>query len=129
MSRRAILQGLMAGVLGTRSVFGQSRVLSRPAPLAKDAVTHDWPAFLGPTHNAMSTETRLSRRLPPPVVWEFTRGSGYASPAIVGPRLVFTRIAVSFIEASSRFETRCRVSCVRGTCSVIKSHSLNKAFN
>ena len=89
ISRRAILQGLMAGVLGTRAAVGQSRVRSKPAPLAKDAVTHDWTAFLGPTHNAISTETRLSRRLPPPLIWEFTRGSGYASPAIAGARLVF----------------------------------------
>ena len=79
----------MAGVLGTRPVFAQTRVLSKPKPLAKDAVTHDWTAFLGPTHNATSTETRLSRRLPPPLIWEFTRGTGYASPAIAGARLVF----------------------------------------
>src|SRR5258706_2256940 len=89
MSRRAILQGLMAGVLGGRPLFAQSRVLSKPAPLAKDAVAGDWTAFLGPAHNATSPETRLSRRLPPRLVWEFTRGSGYASPAIAGVRLVF----------------------------------------
>ena len=37
----------------------------------------------------MSTETRLSRKLPPPLIWEFTKGTGYASPAIAGDRLVF----------------------------------------
>jgi outer membrane protein assembly factor BamB len=89
ISRRAIFQGLMAGLLGLRHVDAQSRVQSKPRPLAKDAVTHDWPAFLGPTHNAVSTETKLSRRLPPPLIWEFTRGSGYASPAIAGARLVY----------------------------------------
>ena len=89
LPRRAILQGLMAGALGTRAASAQSRVLSKPAPLAKDAVTHDWTAFLGPAHNATSTETRLSRRLPPRLIWEFTKGSGYASPAIAGARLVF----------------------------------------
>jgi outer membrane protein assembly factor BamB len=89
ISRRAIFQGLMAGLLGTRHVLGQSRVLSKPRPLAADAVTHDWPAFLGPTHNAVSTETRLSRRLPAPLIWEFIKGSGYASPAVAGARLVF----------------------------------------
>ena len=52
-------------------------------------MTHDWTAFLGPTHNAISTETKLARRLPPPLIWEFTRGTGYASPAIAGERLVF----------------------------------------
>jgi hypothetical protein len=99
ISRRAIFRGLMAGLLGTRHVHAQSpgrrslgeggRVRSKPRPLAKDAVTHDWTAFLGPTHNAVSTETKLSRRLPPPLIWEFTRGSGYASPAIAGARLVY----------------------------------------
>src|SRR5262245_4352888 len=89
----------MAGLLGTHHVRAQSpgrqslgeggRVRSTPRPLAKDAVTHDWTAFLGPTHNAVSTETKLSRRLPPPLIWEFTRGSGYASPAIAGARLVY----------------------------------------
>src|SRR5688500_10276902 len=89
ISRRAILQGLIANLLRTPPVFGQTRVLSKPKPLAKDAVTHDWTAFLGPTHNAVSTETRLSRTLPPPLIWEFTKGTGYASPAIAGDRLVF----------------------------------------
>jgi outer membrane protein assembly factor BamB len=37
----------------------------------------------------VSTETRLSRTLPPPIVWEFAKGTGYASPAIAGERLVF----------------------------------------
>src|SRR6185436_18850844 len=73
ISRRAIFRGLMAGLLGTRHLHAQSRqspaeggrVRSTPRPLAKDALTHDWTAFLGPTHNAVSTETKLSRRLPP----------------------------------------------------------------
>jgi outer membrane protein assembly factor BamB len=86
ISRRAILQGLMAGAIGARPAFSQSR---KPAPLAQDAVTHDWTAFLGPWHNATSTETRLSRKLPPRLIWEFARGSGYASPAIAGARLVY----------------------------------------
>ena len=89
MSRRAVFERLIAGVLGARAAQAQTRSLSAPRPLAKDAITHDWPAFLGPTHNAISTETRLSRRLPPPLVWEFIRGTGYASPAIAGDRLVF----------------------------------------
>jgi outer membrane protein assembly factor BamB len=89
ISRRAIFEGLFAGVIGLRPAFGQTRVRAKPAPLANDAVTHDWTAFLGPMHNATSTETRLSRRLPPRLIWEFTKGSGYASPAIAGTRLVF----------------------------------------
>jgi outer membrane protein assembly factor BamB len=55
-------------------------------------VTHDWPSFLGPTHNGMSTETRLLRVFPkggPKLVWEMKKGTGYTSPAISGDRLVF----------------------------------------
>jgi outer membrane protein assembly factor BamB len=52
-------------------------------------MTHDWAAFLGPSHNAVSAETMLSRKLPPPLVWEFAKGIGYASPSISGERLVF----------------------------------------
>jgi outer membrane protein assembly factor BamB len=89
MSRRAILHGLIVNAIGARFVSAQTRSLSKPKPLASDAVTHDWTAFLGPTHNAISTETRLSRQPLPPVVWEFTKGTGYASPAIAGERLLF----------------------------------------
>ena len=89
VSRRAVLMGLTGAVFGTRSVVAQTRLVSKPRPLAKDAVTHDWTAFLGPTHNAVSTETRLSRKSPPSLVWEFSKGTGYGSPAIAGERLVF----------------------------------------
>lgn len=64
---------------------------SPPAPLAGDAVTSDWPCLLGPTHNEVSPETRLIREFPkdgPKLVWEMNKGEGYASPAIVGERLV-----------------------------------------
>ena len=78
----------MAHVFAARSE-AQARVHAKPQPLAKDAVTHDWTSFLGPAHNATSTETRLSRTLPPPLVWEFPKGTSYTSPAIAGDRLVF----------------------------------------
>ena len=84
VSRRAVLMGLTGAVFGTRSVFAQTRLISKARPLARDAVTHDWTAFLGPTHNAVSSETRLSRKSPPPLVWEFSKGTGYGSPAIAG---------------------------------------------
>ena len=69
ISRRAILEGLLLNGLSTGVARAQTRTLSTPRPLARDAVTHDWPALLGPTHNAISTETRLSRHLPPPLIW------------------------------------------------------------
>jgi outer membrane protein assembly factor BamB len=88
LSRRALIGALLAGAAGSR-FSAQVRVHAKPKPLAKDAVTHDWVSFLGPTHNGMSTETRLRRALPPPLVWEFAKGTSYASPAIIGERLVF----------------------------------------
>jgi len=63
----------------------------KPKPLPAGAVTHDWTSFLGPTHNGMSTETKLAHTFPkggPKLVWEMTKGTGYSSPAIMGDRLV-----------------------------------------
>ena len=65
---------------------------SKPKPLPPDAVTHDWKSFLGPTHNAISTETKLLPQFPrkgPKLVWEMKTGEGYSSPAIAGNRLVY----------------------------------------
>src|SRR6185295_17195889 len=73
ISRRALLQAFAAQALSAVRVFGQARVLRKPKPLAAGAVTSDWASFLGPSHNAVSRETRLSRVLPPPLVWEFPK--------------------------------------------------------
>lgn len=89
LSRRAMLQLLAAQALAVRPAYGQARLHRAPKPLAPGAVTHDWASFLGPSHNAVSSETPLRRQLPPPLVWELPKGSGYASPAIAGARLVF----------------------------------------
>jgi outer membrane protein assembly factor BamB len=70
-------------------LLAQTRVLGAPKPLSPHAVTDDWPSFLGPTHDAVSSETRLTRTLPPPLVWEFPKGTSYSSPAIVRERLLF----------------------------------------
>lgn len=68
------------------------RFHKKPKPLAKGAVTQDWPWFLGPTHNGVSAETKLSHKFGfsgPPLVWEMKKGTGYSSPSIAGGRLVF----------------------------------------
>src|SRR5918994_644857 len=88
ITRRTLLQALLAQAVPAHA-FAQARVHTKPKPLAKDAVTHDWTPFLGPTHNAVSTETRLSRTLPTPLVWDFSKGTSYASPAVIGDRLLF----------------------------------------
>jgi outer membrane protein assembly factor BamB len=89
ISRRSLLQALAAQAIGARRASGQVRVHRKPKPLPSGAVTSDWPSFLGPSHNSVSTETKLSRVLPPPLVWEIAKGTGYASPAITGDHLVF----------------------------------------
>ncbi|MBX5495762.1 MAG: PQQ-like beta-propeller repeat protein [Bryobacteraceae bacterium] len=68
------------------------RVHGKPKPLPAGAVTHDWKSFLGPTHNAVSSETKLLLDWPdggPKLVWEMKKGTGYSSPAISGDYLVY----------------------------------------
>src|SRR5262245_41316200 len=89
LTRRSLLQALTVQALAAGSAFAQAQVRQKPKPLSKGAATHDWTSFLGPSHNAMSTETKLSRMLPPPLVWELPKGTGYASPAVAADRLVF----------------------------------------
>lgn len=48
----------------------------------------DWPSFLGPRHNGTSLETNLRKSLPPPLLWQHPKGTGYASPAVAEGRLV-----------------------------------------
>jgi len=88
-SRRALIKSFLMQPLLASTAVAQVRVLTKPKPLPAGAVTHDWTSFLGPTHNAVSTETKLSRMLPPPLVWEFPKGTSYSSPAIAGGRLMF----------------------------------------
>jgi outer membrane protein assembly factor BamB len=87
ISRRDALRMLAAQALdrGAR----KARVHRKPKALPAGAVTSDWPSFLGPTHDAVSTETRLTRILPPPLVWEVPKGTSYTSPAVADGRLVF----------------------------------------
>ena len=64
----------------------------KPKPLSAGALTHDWKSFLGPSHNAISSETKLLKKFPesgPPLVWEMKKGTSYSSPAIAGDRLVY----------------------------------------
>lgn len=88
ISRRSVLGALLASPLAAAAVPGTAWPQTRPKPLADEAVAGDWPFFLGPTHNAVSPETPLTRDLPPALVWEFAKGVGYASPTVAGRRLV-----------------------------------------
>jgi outer membrane protein assembly factor BamB len=51
----------------------------------------DWPQFLGPTRNGVSTETGLLQSWPakgPPLLWERPVGEGFSGPVVAGDRLV-----------------------------------------
>src|SRR5436305_1632715 len=51
----------------------------------------DWPQFLGPRRDSISTETGLRPSWPaagPPVVWEHQAGEGYSAPVVKGDRLI-----------------------------------------
>ncbi len=68
------------------------RFFKPPQPLPAGAMASDWPRFLGPDHQPVSKETKLLAALPeggPEKVWECRIGAGYASPVIVGDRLVY----------------------------------------
>ena len=75
------------------TVYPGLRFVAAPKPLAKAAKTEDWPGLLGARRDGTSRETHLTKSFPadgPALVWSMRRGEGYASPAIVGDRLVFT---------------------------------------
>ena len=90
-SRRSLIHALVLQPLLVRAALAQARRGQAPRPLPAGAVTHDWRSFLGPLHNSTSSETKLTRTLPPALVWEMPKGEGYAAPAIAGERLVFLK--------------------------------------
>jgi outer membrane protein assembly factor BamB len=89
LSRRSFFQALAAQALMAGSAAAQVELHRKPKALPPGATTGDWASFLGPSHNATSPETKLTRKLPPPLVWEFPKGTGYATPSIASGRLVF----------------------------------------
>jgi len=89
LSRRSLIHALVLQPLLVRAALAQARRGQAPRPLPAGAVTHDWRSFLGPLHNSTSSETKLTRTLPPSLVWEMPKGEGYTAPAITGERLVF----------------------------------------
>ncbi len=54
------------------------------------AIAADWPGYLGPTHDAVSSETGLARSWPetgPPVLWSFPLDRGYGGAAVSAGRV------------------------------------------
>lgn len=84
-------QAAPAPAAGVPKAQPELKFHAAPKPLAPGAVTHDWRTFLGPTHNAISTETPLLAKFPktgPTLLWEVSKGEGFASPAVIGDRVV-----------------------------------------
>ncbi|HYT89437.1 MAG TPA: PQQ-binding-like beta-propeller repeat protein [Gemmataceae bacterium] len=55
------------------------------------ALAADWPQFLGPNRDGVSTETGLVQSWPkdgPPVVWQQKIGEGFSGPVVAGERLI-----------------------------------------
>jgi outer membrane protein assembly factor BamB len=76
-----------------------------PGPLAANAVVTDWTQFNGPNHDATSPEKPLIKTWPatgPKLLWELSKGTGYASPAIKDEHLVY----------QYRLGTEVRVECM-----------------
>lgn len=68
------------------------KVHAAPKPLAADAITADWPRFLGPADNGTSPETRLLDSFPesgPVLLWELAKEESFTCPAIAGGKLVY----------------------------------------
>ncbi len=89
LSRRHVLALIGAAASVSAAPHSSVRFIAKPKALPAGAVTHDWKTFLGPTGDGHSTETKLLRDLPPKLVWEFRKGTGYSSPAISGNTLVY----------------------------------------
>ena len=61
------------------------------AGLAGGARAADWPQFLGPNRNLVTSETNLAPHWPqegPPTVWHRKVGQGFSGPVVQGDRLI-----------------------------------------
>lgn len=117
MKTRSPILSLTLTGLALSVVFAQDAPVAKPEvklfkkakPLAKDAQSHDWVSFLGPTHNAVSNESKILFEWPktgPDLVWRMNKGNGYSSPAISGDHLVyFHRVEDSEIVVCLHSET------------------------
>lgn len=59
--------------------------------LAASSGTNDWPQFLGPTRNGVSTDMHLAEAWPkegPPIIWQKKVGQGFSGPAVAANKLI-----------------------------------------
>jgi outer membrane protein assembly factor BamB len=82
------LQTQIAGPLARIGLLA-ALTLTCMSPAASSG--EDWPRFLGPTSDNISTETGLIDRWPtngPPLLWQKAVGTGYSAPSVRGDQLV-----------------------------------------
>jgi len=82
---------IFALVAACRAVFPAFFLLSNIALFGGENAGGDWPQFLGPRANGISSETGLLDQWPsngPPVLWETNIGTGYGAPSVLGHQLV-----------------------------------------
>lgn len=85
-------------------LLGSAAYAELPADLRTRKTGQDWPRFLGPTSDSVSTETGILTRWPRAglkVVWEAPMGLGFAPPVTSRGRLFHF----------DRFGDDCRLSC------------------
>ncbi len=78
---------------GEAKTYPELSVAATATALSLEAISEDWPGFLGPRRDSKSIETRLLADWPeqgPKLLWSMRRGQGYSSPAIQGDHLVYT---------------------------------------
>jgi len=91
------LAGLSVTISNAQESYDRLKFLEAPKPLSKEAVTGDWPRFLGKSDDSVSRETKILKSWPeggPKKVWEIAKGSSYTAPSFADGRgVVFHRIA------------------------------------
>jgi outer membrane protein assembly factor BamB len=79
-------------VRSTRAILALVLFLTTQWRLIADSdATNDWPRFLGPDGNNISTETRLAQKWSTngvPLLWQKEIGPGYGAPSVLGGKLV-----------------------------------------
>jgi outer membrane protein assembly factor BamB len=88
----ALLIGTNSGAADEPAAYPELTFHAPPKDLPADAVTADWPHFLGPAYNATTSEAPLLQAWPaggPKRVWEMQSGDGYACPVFAAGRLVY----------------------------------------
>ena len=88
----ALYMSAQRSVAAEPTSYSELTFHAAPRPLAANAVTEDWPHFLGPRHNATTKEGPLLGTWPkggPKIVWEMKSGEGYACPVFAASRMVY----------------------------------------